>query len=77
MWIALGRWDHTLAAPQQMPRTGAWDHYSTVISGGDWMANGHHDLIARRADGSLWVFPGNGATVGGPFKIGDHWNDFS
>jgi hypothetical protein len=60
-----------------MPRANGFDKYSTVLSGGDWNANGRHDLVARRADGSLWVFPGTGDTVGGPFLIGQHWNAFS
>ena len=77
MWVALGRHDHTLAAPQVMPSTDGWDKYSTVLSGGDWNANGRHDLVARRADGSIWVFPGNGQSVGGPFLIAEHWNVFS
>ena len=77
MWVALGRHDHALAAPQEMPSTDGWDKYSTVLSGGDWNANGRHDLVARRADGSIWVFPGNGQSVGGPFLIAEHWNVFS
>ena len=77
MWIAYGRADHTLATPQLMPHAGAFDNYSTILSGGDWNGNGRHDLIARRADGSLWLFPGNGASVGAPIKIGDQWNTFS
>lgn len=77
MWIAFGRRDHSLAAPQQMPRTDGWDKYSTVLSGGDWNANGRHDLVARNADGTIWVFPGNGDSVGGPFLIARNWNSFS
>jgi N,N-dimethylformamidase beta subunit-like, C-terminal/FG-GAP-like repeat len=77
MWVALGRRDHTLAAPQEMPGTNGWDKYSTILSGGDWNANGRPDLVARRADGSMWVFPGNGQSVGGPFLIAQHWNVFS
>lgn len=77
MWVALGRRDHTLAEPQQMPRTDGWDKYSTVLSGGDWNANGRHDLVARRADGSIWVFPGKGESVGGPFLVAQDWNVFS
>jgi hypothetical protein len=77
MWIALGRRDHTLTAPQEMPHPVEWDNYSTVLSGGDWNANGRHDLIARRADGSIWVFPADGEIFGTPFKVAERWNDFS
>lgn len=77
MWIALGRRDHTLAAPQEMPHPVEWDNYSTVLSGGDWNANGHHDLIARRADGSIWVFPAIGETFGTPFRVAARWNVYS
>ena len=77
MWIAYGRRNHTLATPQEMPHTAGWDNYSTILSVGDWSGNGRHDLIARRADGSLWVFPGNGASFGSPFTIGVNWNTYS
>jgi hypothetical protein len=77
MWISLGRRDHTLAAPDQMPRTEGFDGFSTVLSGGDWNANGRHDIVARKADGGLWVFPGDGESVGGGFLIAEHWNIFS
>ena len=77
MWIALGRRDHSLASLQEMPRSSSWDNYSTIVSGGDWSGNGRHDLVARRADGSLWVFPANGETFGAPFRIGDRWNVYS
>jgi len=77
MWVALGRRDHTLAAPQEMPHPVEWDNYSTVLSGGDWNANGRHDLVARRADGSIWVFPAIGETFGTPFRVAERWNVFT
>jgi hypothetical protein len=77
MWISLGRRDHTLAASQEMPDTNGFDRYSTVLSGGDWNGNGLHDLVARRADGTIWVYPGNGESVGGPFLIAQNWNVYS
>ncbi|HEY8841954.1 MAG TPA: hypothetical protein VIO80_15150 [Candidatus Dormibacteraeota bacterium] len=77
MEIALGRRDHTLAAPQEMPHPVEWDNYSTALSGGDWNAHGRHDLIARRADGSIWVFPAIGETFGTPFRVAVRWNVFS
>ena len=52
---------------------------SALISPGDWNGDGNSDLIARRrADNSLWLYPGNGS--GGfltPRQIGSGWGSMS
>ena len=78
MWIALGRSDHTLATPQQMPHTDGWDQYSTIVGGGAWSSKGHQDLLARKSDGTVWLFTGTGATeFSGSFQTAAGWNVFS
>ena len=78
MWISLGQADHSLAQPQEMPGMGGWDQYSTIIGGGDWTSTNHQDLVARKADGSLWLFNGKGATsFAGSTYMDSGWNDFS
>jgi hypothetical protein len=56
-----------------------WSGMSGLVSPGDWDGDGNSDLLARkRADGSLWLYPGNGA--GGfltPRQIGAKWQSMS
>lgn len=78
MWIFLQRADHSLAPPQEMTGIDGWDQYSTIVGAGAWTTANHQDLVARNADGSLWLIEGKGATsFGGATYIGDGWNDFS
>ena len=78
MWIALGRRDHTLATPQQMQGMDGWDEFSTIVGAVDWSSRGHQDLLARKADGSLWLFYGKGATsFDGSREFTYGWNSFS
>ncbi|MDQ6876936.1 MAG: VCBS repeat-containing protein [Candidatus Dormibacteraeota bacterium] len=78
MWIALGRADHTLVTPVQMPHTDGWDQYSTIVGGGAWSSGSHQDLLARKADGTVWVVIGTGATeFSGSFQTAAGWNEFS
>jgi hypothetical protein len=76
MWIALGRRDHTLAAPEQMPGIDNWDEFSTIVGGGDWNSDGHQDLLARREDGVLVLVKGHGATsFESSLGMAGRWND--
>jgi hypothetical protein len=78
MWISSGRRDHSLAPPQQMPGFRGWDDYSTIVGGGDWTRTNHQDLVARRADGSLWLVYGKGAaSFAGSLYMGADWNRFT
>ena len=78
MWISLGRPDHSLAPPQEMS-VGGWDQYSTIVGGsGEWTSTNHQSLVARKADGTLWLFDGKGATsFAGSRYLDSGWNDFS
>ena len=78
MWISLGRPDHSLAPPVEMSGIRGWDEYSTIVGGGDWTSTRHQDLVARKGDGTVWLFKGNGATsFGGSAYMDSGWNEFS
>ncbi|WP_158862773.1 GH25 family lysozyme [Leifsonia sp. AG29] len=60
-----------------------WDMFTDVIAAGD--VNGDHrpDLLGRKPDGTLWLYPGTGQVgsgstgfVNGP-QVGTSWNIFS
>jgi FG-GAP-like repeat len=34
--------------------------FSTIISSWDFNGDGKSDVLARGADGTLWMYPGNG-----------------
>ena len=52
-----------------------WTAFSTLTSG-DFNGDGRSDLLGTRADGTLWMYPGNGSAI--PFtqsyKVGTGWN---
>ncbi|WP_326962879.1 FG-GAP-like repeat-containing protein [Arthrobacter sp. PL16] len=39
---------------------GGWDGFNTIIGAGDADGNGRPDLLARKPDGSLWLYSGPG-----------------
>jgi hypothetical protein len=45
---------------------------------GDWTGQGTVDLMATRADGTLWMYEGKGVgTVGRGFQVGSGWSTFT
>jgi hypothetical protein len=45
---------------------------------GDWSGQGTVDLMATRADGSLWMYEGRGTgAVGSGIKVGSGWSGFT
>jgi len=78
MWIVFGRVDHHLSTPQEITRRDSWDNYSTILAGSNWSGSGYQDVMARRPDGRLVLYPGGGETsVHSPIQMGDGWNAFS
>ena len=56
-----------------------WDAFNMLMGTQDFNGDGVADLLARKPDGTLWFYPGNGAgAYGTPKKIGDYgWDAFS
>ncbi|GAA2121924.1 FG-GAP repeat domain-containing protein [Glycomyces algeriensis] len=55
-----------------------WDVFDLIETAGDLDADGHADLIARRADnGVLYFFAGSGAGLGSGVRIGSDWDTMS
>lgn len=64
--------------PRRILPGSSWDMYNLIFSAGDFGGDGHSDLIARRPDGTLVLYSGNGS--GGFLKsqqIGSGWNRFT
>lgn len=61
------------------PQVGSgWNVMNAIIYAGDFNGDNHGDIIARRTDGTLWLYPTNGASGwGAPRQIGNGWNIFT
>jgi len=57
-----------------------WNGFDTVLTPGDWKADGHQALIGRTPNGNLFLYESNGAggwlNNGQGIKIGSSWNGF-
>lgn len=49
----------TISAPQFLSTNKAWAG-ALLTHRGDWTEDGYEDLVARRNDGKLWLFPNDG-----------------
>lgn len=55
-----------------------WQVMTAVTYAGDFNGDGRGDLIARRPDGTLWLYPTNGrGGWGGTTRIGHGWGAFT
>jgi GH25 family lysozyme M1 (1,4-beta-N-acetylmuramidase) len=60
-----------------------WDMFDQIISAGDVNGDGRSDLLARKPDGTLWLYPGTGDIAGARgvlnsgIQIGTGWNIFT
>lgn len=51
-----------------------WQTMNTVVYAGDFNGDSRGDLIARRTDGTLWLYPSTGTGAWGkPVQIGRGW----
>jgi hypothetical protein len=87
LWLypGTGRVDATNSGYSAPVRVGdfGWEVFTSLTSTGDLTGDGKNDLLARRADGSLWRYNGTGRVDGtsqgylGGQKIGDFgWEAF-
>ncbi|MHA7220744.1 GH25 family lysozyme [Arthrobacter sp. RHLT1-20] len=60
-----------------------WDHFDQVVGVGDFNGDGKSDLLARKLEGSLWLYAGTGTVSAvekgyqGGVKVGDFgWEAF-
>nr|WP_246223929.1 VCBS repeat-containing protein [Pseudarthrobacter psychrotolerans] len=52
-----------------------WEAFDQLFGAGDFNADGRNDLLARRPDGTLWLYPGDGSgKPGAAIRIGTGWN---
>ena len=52
--------------------------FSKVFTAGTWDVDALSDVMAQKADGTLWLYPGAGAgRVGAPRKIGSGWGIYN
>jgi GH25 family lysozyme M1 (1,4-beta-N-acetylmuramidase) len=52
-----------------------WEAFDQLFGAGDFNADGRNDLLARRPDGTLWLYPGDGTgKPGATVRIGTGWN---
>ncbi len=51
-----------------------WDAFDSFVGPGDWDGDGRADLLARRPDGALMLYPGTGSGFGVPTQVGHGWS---
>jgi hypothetical protein len=87
LWLypGTGRVDASNSGFSSPKRIGdyGWEVFTTLVGTGDFNRDGKNDLVARRTDGSLWLYRGTGTISGsnvgynGAVKIGDYgWEVF-
>lgn len=54
---------------------GGWGSFTHITGAGDVNGDRRNDLLARKSDGTLWLYPGNGRGGFGTAKrVGSGWN---
>lgn len=54
-----------------------WEVFDQLFGPGDFNADGMNDLLGRMADGTLWMYPGDGTgKLAAPRRIGTGWHVF-
>ncbi|HEX7537104.1 MAG TPA: SpoIID/LytB domain-containing protein [Dermatophilaceae bacterium] len=78
LWLYPGSATGALSPGRQVPGS-SWDMYNKIIPAGDFSGDGHPDLIARKPDGTLVLYCGDGAGgfVGAARVIGSGWDTFT
>lgn len=77
LWLYSGTSSGTLTTPNG-PFDSGWNIYDQLVAVGDFDEDGHPDVLARKPDGTLWLYRGNGngGFVQGATQIDSGWNAF-
>ncbi|MFF9067003.1 FG-GAP repeat domain-containing protein [Streptomyces sp. NPDC014891] len=78
LWLYQGKGDGTLQARMRIG-SGGWSGMTALAGRGDYTGDGKTDLVARSADGTLYIYPGTGNLVadgvlGSRITVGGGWN---
>lgn len=74
LWLYAGNGAGGWAAAGRRIGTG-WQVFNTMFGPGDFTGDGHNDVIARKTNGELWLYAGNGASgwAAAGRRIGTGW----
>lgn len=78
LWMYAGNGRGGWAAGGKRVGTG-WQGFDQVMSPGDFTGDGRGDVLARRPDGTLWLYAGNGqgGWAAGGKQVGTGWQGFA
>ncbi|MGP4031312.1 GH25 family lysozyme [Pseudarthrobacter sp. 1C304] len=81
LWLykGTGKVDAANSGYQGAVRVGdyGWEVFDQIFGAGDFNSDGRNDLLARRPDGTFWLYPGDGTgKPGATIRIGTGWNIF-
>ncbi|MFD7162218.1 FG-GAP-like repeat-containing protein [Streptomyces violascens] len=80
LWMYQGKPDGSFE-PRIRIGTAGWNGMDRLAGRGDFTGDGKNDLIARGADGTLYIYPGTGnaiedATLGNRITVGKGWDAY-
>ncbi|MGZ4541318.1 MAG: FG-GAP repeat domain-containing protein, partial [Blastococcus sp.] len=54
-----------------------WNPYTSILGVGDWDGDGLPDLLARKSDGTLWLYAGDGTgAFAGHRQVSAGWSSY-
>ncbi|WP_139005411.1 GH25 family lysozyme [Arthrobacter crystallopoietes] len=63
--------------PRVMVGTSGWNQFTDVVGAGDLNSDGHTDLVAKRPDGIVYLYPGRGTgQTASRIRIADGWQGY-